>query len=59
MTAHAHQLADEDDAPPPVGVPTWKFLWALMRFQGWRYFFNVLAMILLMMCFQLPGLATK
>lgn len=59
MTAHAYIHEDADDAPPPVGVPTWKFLWSLTRFQGWRYLFNVLAMILLMMCFQLPGLATK
>jgi ATP-binding cassette subfamily B protein len=59
MTAHAHIQEEDDDAPAPVGVPTWKFLWALTRFQGWRYFFNVLSMILLMLCFQLPGLATK
>jgi ATP-binding cassette subfamily B protein len=59
MTAHAHIQDEEDDAPAPIGVPTWKFLWRLTRFQGWRYLFNVLAMILLMLCFQLPGLATK
>jgi ATP-binding cassette subfamily B protein len=57
--AHTGEAADADEALPRLGVPTWKFLWGLTRFQGWRYCFNVLAMILLMLCFQLPGLATK
>ena len=48
-------IAPEDDAPP-VGIPTWRFIWGVIRFQPVRYFFNVMAMVLLMLAWQLPGL---
>lgn len=47
-----------DDAPR-VSVPTWWFLWRAIRFQGWRYFFNNLAMAVMMLSWQVPGLLTK
>ena len=51
-------LAPEDDAPR-VGVPTWRFIWAVIRYQPVRYFFNVMAMVLLMLGWQMPGLISR
>lgn len=61
MTTQAahHHTPNPEDALPRVGVPTWRFIWGLAQFQGWRYLFSVLIRIGLMLCFQLPGLATK
>jgi ATP-binding cassette subfamily B protein len=61
VTAYTYPLEEEETAevPAPVGVATWRFMWSLTRYQGGRYFFNLLSMIFLMLCFQLPGLATK
>jgi ATP-binding cassette, subfamily B, bacterial len=61
MTAQPYvaEAIENDEVPPAVGVPTWQFIWSLTRFQGGRYFFNVLSMIFLMLCFQVPGLVTK
>ncbi|MBC8074513.1 MAG: ABC transporter ATP-binding protein [Chloroflexales bacterium] len=60
MTAVPIPKDDEkDDDLPSVGIPTWKFMWGVTTFQGWRYFFNVASMLFLMLCWQLPGFATK
>jgi ATP-binding cassette subfamily B protein len=50
---------EKDDDLPRVGVPTWRFMWQVMTFQRWRYAFNVGSMLFLMLCWQLPGFATK
>ncbi len=34
---------------PTVEVPTWKFIWSLIRFHPWPYFFNLLSLIALML----------
>ena len=50
-------IAPEDDAPR-VDIPTWKFIWRVIRFQPVRYFFNGMAMVLLMRgCARSGGLA--
>src|SRR5690349_5863813 len=47
------------DDLPKVDVPTWWFVWRLIRFQGWRYLFNNLAMAVLMLSWQVPGLLMR
>jgi ATP-binding cassette subfamily B protein len=54
-------IADEaqiDDAPR-VDVPTWKFIWRLIRFQPVRFLFNNMAMLLTMLAWQIPGLVSR
>jgi ATP-binding cassette, subfamily B, bacterial len=51
-------LSPEDDAPR-VGIPTWRFIWAVIRYQPVRYFFNALAMVLVMLGWQVPGLVSR
>ncbi|HWQ16103.1 MAG TPA: ABC transporter ATP-binding protein [Roseiflexaceae bacterium] len=51
-------IAPEDDAPR-VNVPTWRFIWGVIRFQPVRYFFNTMAMLLLMLAWQMPGLISR
>jgi ATP-binding cassette, subfamily B, bacterial len=51
-------IAPEDDAPR-VDVPTWKFIWGVVRYQPVRYFFNVMAMVLVMLAWQIPGLISR
>jgi ATP-binding cassette subfamily B protein len=51
-------VAPEDDAPR-VHVPTWRFIWQAIRFQGVRYFFNLMAMVLVMLAWQMPGLISR
>ena len=49
----------EADDAPRVDVPTWKFIWRIIRFQPVRYLFNNMAMLLLMLSWQLPGLISR
>jgi len=58
MTDLALEQEERDDAPH-VGIPTWKFIWGTIRFQPVRYLFNNLAMIALMLGWQMPGLITR
>lgn len=43
----------------PVTLPTWRFVWRAIRFRPWRYFFNAMSMIVLLMSWQVPGLLTR
>jgi ATP-binding cassette subfamily B protein len=51
-------MAVVEDAPR-VNVPTWKFIWSVIRFQRWRYIGNSIAMLILMLGWQVPGLVTR
>jgi ATP-binding cassette subfamily B protein len=44
---------------PDVGVPTWKFIWGVIRFQPWLYIFNNLALTTLLLAWLIPGLVIR
>lgn len=44
---------------PTVGVPTWKFVWGIIRFRPWLYFFNNLAVTTMMLSWLIPGLVIR
>ncbi|HMP39605.1 MAG TPA: ABC transporter ATP-binding protein [Roseiflexaceae bacterium] len=56
MTAQP-TIADTDE--PRIDIPTWKFIWGVIRFQPVRYFFNNMGMILTMLAWQIPGLISR
>ncbi len=49
----------KDEDTPDVGVPTWKFIWGVIRFRPWRYLFNNLAVNAVMLGWLIPGLVTR
>lgn len=58
MTATADTEREEEEAPR-INVPTWKFLWGVVRFQPVRFLFNNLAMVGLLLAWQFPGLISR
>ncbi len=44
---------------PNVGVPTWKFIWGVIRFRPWLYLFNNIALTTVMLGWLIPGLITR
>jgi len=44
---------------PNVGVPTWKFIWGVIRFRPWLYLFNNIAVITVMLGWLIPGLIMR
>ncbi|MCB0208978.1 MAG: ABC transporter ATP-binding protein [Anaerolineae bacterium] len=44
---------------PDVGVPTWKFIWGLIRFRPWHFLFNNLALTGRMLGLLMMGLITR
>ena len=42
-----------------VNIPTWKFIWASIRFRPWRYLGDVAARSLTSLSWLLPGLAVR
>jgi ATP-binding cassette subfamily B protein len=44
---------------PRLDMPTWKFVWRLIRFQGVRYLFNNLSMTVLLLADLVPGLVSR
>lgn len=36
-------------------VPTWKFVWAAIRFRPWRYFFNLIGLTVIMLGWLVPA----
>jgi ATP-binding cassette subfamily B protein len=55
----AINTATQEDDAPRIDIPTIKFIWGVIRFQPVRYFFNAMAMILLMLAWQMPGLISR
>jgi ATP-binding cassette subfamily B protein len=55
----AINTAAADDDAPRVAIPTWRFIWEVIKFQPVRYFFNALAMVLVMLGWQIPGLVSR
>ena len=44
---------------PDVGVPTWKFIWGVIRFRPWLYIFNNLALTTATLGWLVPGLVVR
>jgi len=44
---------------PDVGVPTWKFIWGLIRFRPWHFLFNYLALVARMIGMLMVGLIMR
>ncbi|NJN98583.1 MAG: hypothetical protein HC875_33075 [Anaerolineales bacterium] len=44
---------------PTVDVPTWKFVWGLIRYRPWLYLFNNLAVTTMMLGWLIPGLVVR
>ncbi|MCB0179309.1 MAG: ABC transporter ATP-binding protein [Anaerolineae bacterium] len=44
---------------PDVGVPTWKFIWGLIRFRPWHFLFNNLALVARMIGMLMVGLIMR
>ncbi len=44
---------------PDVGVPTWKFIWGVIRFSPWLYLFNGIALCTVLLGLLVPGLVTR
>lgn len=44
---------------PYVGIPTWKFIWNVIRFRAWRYMFAIIARSINMLCWLVPGLVAR
>jgi ATP-binding cassette subfamily B protein len=58
MTTDTLETHNEEPIPK-VGVPTWKFIWELVRFR-WRYYlFNNLAFNVMILGWLVPGLITR
>jgi len=49
----------QDQEAPPIDVPTWKSIWGTIRFRGWYYLFNNLALNIMMLAWLTPGLVTR
>jgi len=59
MSAEAFEYDELAPDAPTVGVPTWKFIWQTIRFQSWRYLFNNLSMVVLVLSDLAPGLVSR
>jgi ATP-binding cassette subfamily B protein len=55
MTAEQNHTQDA----PDVGIPTWKFIWGVIRFRHWYYIFNTIALTTMMLGWLIPGLITR
>lgn len=53
------ELDPHTDDTPTADTPTWKLLWALIRFEGVRYIFNNIAMFALTLGDLVPGLVGR
>ena len=42
-----------------VGVPTWKFIWGMIRFRPWLYIFNNLSVLTILIGWLAPGLIMR
>ncbi|MEM7028310.1 MAG: ABC transporter ATP-binding protein [Chloroflexota bacterium] len=59
MTPTYHDDDIDNDEAYRIDVPTWKFVWGLIRFRGIIYLFNNLAMIIMTLGWLIPGLVTR
>ena len=59
MTAADKMFEEENKKVMDVGVPTWKFILGVIRYQPVRYLFNFLAMTTMMLAWLIPGLVTR
>ncbi len=50
---------EKEEEAPRIALPTWKFILGVIKFQRVRYLFNLLAMVMLMLAWQIPGLITR
>jgi ATP-binding cassette subfamily B protein len=53
------QILEKEEDVPGVGVPTWKFIWGIIRFRGRYYLFNGLAFVVMILGWLVPGLVTR
>ncbi|MCC6454039.1 MAG: ABC transporter ATP-binding protein [Caldilineaceae bacterium] len=49
----------KEEEIPPVGEPTWKFIWGIITFRGRYYLFNNIAFIVMILGWLVPGLITR
>lgn len=49
----------QNEDAPEVGVPTWKFIWGVIRFRPWLYIFNNIALTTVMLGWLVPGLIAR
>lgn len=49
----------QDQEAPRIDVPTWRFVLGTIRFRGWYYLFNGLALNIMMLAWLTPGLVTR
>jgi ATP-binding cassette subfamily B protein len=59
MTVADKLFEEENKKVMDVGVPTWKFIWEIIRYQPVRYLFNMLAMFAMMLAWLIPGLVIR
>lgn len=52
-------MAPSTQDSPSIDVPTWKFVWGIIRFRPWLYLFNNLAVATMMLGWLIPGLVVR
>lgn len=52
-------MSNRNGATTKAGIPTWKVIWASIRFRPWRYLFTTLARCLSWLVWLIPGLVVR
>ena len=52
-------MGSRNGATTKAGIPTWKVIWASIRFRPWRYLFGTLGRCLSWLVWLIPGLVVR